>query len=95
MPFVTRGPGASNAAIGIHTAAQDSTPMIVFVGQVGGDFVDREAFRNGYRRMFGSVAKWTAQIDRPAAFPNTWRTLIASRCPVDQVPSCSRCPRTC
>ena len=42
--FVTRGPGASNAAIGIHTAAQDSTPMIVFVGQVGGDFADREAF---------------------------------------------------
>jgi len=45
IAFVTRGPGASNAAIGIHTAAQDSTPMIVFVGQVGGDFVDREASR--------------------------------------------------
>src|ERR1700752_5270526 len=43
--FVTRGPGASNAAIGIHTAAQDSTPLIVFVGQVGSDFADREEFQ--------------------------------------------------
>jgi acetolactate synthase-1/2/3 large subunit len=70
IAFVTRGPGASNAAIGIHTAAQDSTPMIVFVGQVGGDFVDREAFQEiDYRRMFGSIAKWTAQIDRPERVP--------------------------
>src|SRR5205085_5895035 len=62
--FVTRGPGASNAAVGIHTAAQDSTPMIVFVGQVGSDTVDREAFQEiDYRRMYGSVAKWAAQID--------------------------------
>src|SRR6476646_6025034 len=68
--FVTRGPGASNAAIGIHTAAQDSTPMIVFVGQVGSDFVDREAFQEiDYRRMYGSVAKWTAQIDRAERIP--------------------------
>ena len=50
--FVTRGPGASNAAVGIHTAAQDSSPMIVFVGQVGGDYADREAFQEiDYRRM--------------------------------------------
>ncbi len=70
IAFVTRGPGASNAAIGIHTAAQDSTPMIVFVGQVGGDFVDREAFQEiDYRRMFGSVAKWAAQIDRAERIP--------------------------
>ena len=70
IAFVTRGPGASNAAIGIHTAAQDSTPMIVFVGQVGSDFVDREAFQEiDYRRMFGSVAKWVAQIDRPGRIP--------------------------
>src|SRR5947207_406436 len=68
--FVTRGPGASNAAIGIHTAAQDSTPMIVFVGQVGGDFADREAFQEiDYRRMFGSIAKWVAQIDRVERVP--------------------------
>src|SRR5438552_14138142 len=70
IAFVTRGPGASNAAIGVHTAAQDSTPMIVFVGQVGGDFVDREAFQEiDYRRMYGSVAKWAAQIDRPERIP--------------------------
>ncbi|MBK9117013.1 MAG: thiamine pyrophosphate-binding protein [Betaproteobacteria bacterium] len=70
LAFVTRGPGAANAAIGIHTAAQDSTPMIVFVGQVGGDMVDREAFQEvDYRRMFGGVAKWAAQIDRAERIP--------------------------
>lgn len=70
LAFVTRGPGATNAAIGIHTAAQDSTPMIVFVGQVGGDMVDREAFQEiDYRRMFGGVAKWAAQIDRAQRIP--------------------------
>jgi len=70
IAFVTRGPGASNAAIGIHTAAQDSAPMIVFVGQVGGDFADREAFQEiDYRRMYGSVAKWAAQIDRAERIP--------------------------
>jgi acetolactate synthase-1/2/3 large subunit len=68
--FVTRGPGASNAAIGIHTAAQDSTPLIVFVGQVGSDFADREAFQEiDYRRMYGSIVKWVAQIDRVERVP--------------------------
>ena len=68
--FVTRGPGASNAAIGIHTAQQDSTPLIAFVGQVGGDFVDREAFQEiDYRRMYGGMAKWAAQIDRAERIP--------------------------
>jgi acetolactate synthase-1/2/3 large subunit len=68
--FVTRGPGATNAAIGIHTAQQDSTPLIAFVGQVGSDFVDREAFQEiDYRRMYGSVAKWAAQIDRADRIP--------------------------
>jgi len=70
VAFVTRGPGASNAAVGIHTAAQDSTPMIVFVGQVGGDFAERDAFQEvDYRRMYGSVAKWAAQIDRADRIP--------------------------
>ena len=70
LAFVTRGPGASNAAIGIHTAAQDSTPMIVFVGQVGGDMVDREAFQEiDYRQMYGSIAKWATQIDRAERIP--------------------------
>ncbi|MFZ6752209.1 thiamine pyrophosphate-binding protein [Undibacterium sp. Dicai25W] len=68
--FVTRGPGATNASIGVHTAYQDSTPMILFIGQVGNDFVEREAFQEiDYRRMFGQMAKWVAQIDRADRVP--------------------------
>jgi len=68
--FVTRGPGATNAAIGVHTARQDSTPMILFIGQVGSDFVEREAFQEvDYRRMFGSMVKWAASIDRAERIP--------------------------
>ncbi len=63
--FVTRGPGATNAAIGVHTAWQDSTPMLLFIGQVPGEFVEREAFQEmDYRRVFGPMAKWVAQVDR-------------------------------
>ena len=52
--FVTRGPGASNASIGVHTAFQDSTPMVLFVGQVASEQRDREAFQElDYRQMFG------------------------------------------
>ncbi len=68
--FVTRGPGATNASIGVHTAFQDSTPMILFIGQVGNDFYEREAFQEiDYRRMFGPMAKWVAQIDRTDRIP--------------------------
>jgi acetolactate synthase-1/2/3 large subunit len=68
--FVTRGPGATNASIGVHTAFQDSSPMILFIGQVGSDFMDREAFQEvDYRRMFGQMAKWVAQIDRADRIP--------------------------
>ena len=68
--MVTRGPGATNASIGIHAAFQDSVPMVVFIGQVGTDFVDREAFQEvDYRRMFGQMAKWVAQIDRADRIP--------------------------
>jgi len=70
VAFVTRGPGATNASIGIHTAHQDSTPIIVFVGQVGTDFVEREAFQElDYRRVFGQMTKWTAQIDAASRIP--------------------------
>ena len=70
IAFVTRGPGACNAAIGLHTAFQDSTPMILFIGQVGNDFVEREAFQEvDYRRMFGPMTKWVAQIDRADRVP--------------------------
>jgi acetolactate synthase-1/2/3 large subunit len=68
--FVTRGPGACNAAIGIHTAFQDSTPLVVFIGQVGSNFVEREAFQEvDYRRMFGQMTKWVAQVDRADRVP--------------------------
>jgi acetolactate synthase-1/2/3 large subunit len=68
--FVTRGPGATNAAIGIHTAKQDSTPLIVFVGQVGRDAMSREAWQEiDYRQMYGHVAKWVDQIDDARRIP--------------------------
>ena len=57
--FVTRGPGATNGAIGTHTGFQDSTPMVVFIGQVPNEFAEREAFQEiDYRRMYGQMAKW-------------------------------------
>ncbi|ETX14400.1 thiamine pyrophosphate protein [Roseivivax halodurans JCM 10272] len=68
--MVTRGPGACQAAVGVHIAYQDSTPMILLVGQVGRDTMDRESFQEiDYRQMFGPVAKWAAQIDDAARIP--------------------------
>ncbi len=70
IAMVTRGPGACQAAVGVHTAFQDSTPMILLVGQVGRDMMDREAFQEiDYRQMFGPVAKWAAQIDMAERIP--------------------------
>lgn len=70
VAFVTRGPGATNASIGVHTAFQDSTPIVLFIGQVRGDCAEREAFQEiDYRRMFGQMAKWVAQIDRADRIP--------------------------
>jgi acetolactate synthase-1/2/3 large subunit len=68
--FVTRGPGATHASIGVHTAFQDSTPMILFIGQVARGDRDREAFQEvDYRAMFGPLAKWVAEIDDAARVP--------------------------
>ncbi|MBT9457350.1 MAG: thiamine pyrophosphate-binding protein [Burkholderiaceae bacterium] len=72
--FVTRGPGATNASIGLHTAFQDSTPMILFIGQVASDQRDREAFQEvDYRQMFGpgtlGMAKWVGEIHDPHRLP--------------------------
>lgn len=68
--FVTRGPGATHAANGVHTAKQDSTPMILFVGQVESAFMGREAFQEvDYRQMFGGLAKWATEIDDIARIP--------------------------
>jgi acetolactate synthase-1/2/3 large subunit len=62
--FVTRGPGATNASAGIHIAQQDSTPMIMFVGQVETSVREREAFQElDYRAVFGSMTKWTVEVD--------------------------------
>ncbi len=70
IAMVTRGPGACHACIGVHIAQQDSTPMILLIGQVGRDMVDREAFQEvDYRQMFGGLAKWVAQIDSPERVP--------------------------
>jgi acetolactate synthase-1/2/3 large subunit len=68
--FVTRGPGATNASIGVHTALQDSSPMILFIGQVARDQVEREAFQEiDFRRMYGPMVKWVAEIDDAARIP--------------------------
>jgi acetolactate synthase-1/2/3 large subunit len=68
--LVTRGPGACNASIGIHTAFQDSTPMVVLVGQVARHQIDREAFQEvDFRKMFAPLAKWVAQIDMAERVP--------------------------
>jgi len=68
--FVTRGPGATNAAPGIHIAHQDSTPMILFVGQVARETKEREAFQElDCRAVFGGMTKWTTEIDDAARLP--------------------------
>ena len=68
--FVTRGPGSTNASIAVHTARQDSTPLILFIGQVARDAMGREAWQEiDYRHMFGHIAKWVDQIDDPARIP--------------------------
>jgi acetolactate synthase-1/2/3 large subunit len=68
--FVTRGPGACNASAGLHIARQDSTPLILFVGQIPRGARGREAFQEvDYRAMFGTMAKWVDEIDDPARVP--------------------------
>ena len=65
--FVTRGPGATNASAGVHIAYQDSSPMILFIGQVATQMMDREAFQEiDYRRFFSPIAKWAGQINEPS-----------------------------
>ncbi len=68
--FVTRGPGATNASPAIHIAHQDSTPLIVFVGQIDRGMREREAFQElDYRAVFGTMTKWATEIDDPARIP--------------------------
>jgi acetolactate synthase-1/2/3 large subunit len=84
IAWVTRGPGATNAAIGVHTAMQDSAPMILFVGQVGTGMKGREAFQElDYRAVFGSMAKWAVEIDDGERLPEivarAWKTATTGR----------------
>src|SRR5438477_8566348 len=68
--FVTRGPGSMNGSHGLHIAAQDSTPMIMFIGQVERGMREREAFQElDYKAVFGSIAKWVVEIDRADRIP--------------------------
>ena len=68
--FVTRGPGATNACAGLHIARQDSTPMILLIGQVERGMREREAFQEiDYRQLLGPLTKWTAEVDDPARLP--------------------------
>ncbi len=82
--LVTRGPGATNASIGVHTARQDSAPMLLFVGQVGTDQKGREAFQEmDYRAVFGTMAKWAVEIDRveriPEILSRAWAIALSGR----------------
>lgn len=82
--FVTRGPGATNASIGVHVAHQDSQPMILFVGDVARDARDREGFQEvNFEAFFGPICKWAARIDDPARIPEyvarAYSTAISGR----------------
>jgi acetolactate synthase I/II/III large subunit len=84
IAFVTRGPGATNASIGVHTAMQDSTPMILFVGQIETGMRGREAFQEvDYRAAFGPLAKWAVEIDAadrvPELVARAWVTATTGR----------------
>jgi acetolactate synthase-1/2/3 large subunit len=79
--FVTRGPGATNASAGIHIARQDSSPMIVFVGQVARAMRERDAFQElDYRAVFGTMSKWATEIDDPARIPETVARAFHTAC---------------
>jgi acetolactate synthase-1/2/3 large subunit len=82
--LVTRGPGATQASVGVHTAFQDGTPLILLVGQIPREDAEREAFQEiDYRRMFGPLAKWVAQVDRAERIPElvarAYRTATSAR----------------
>ena len=81
IAVVTRGPGATQASVGVHTAFQDSTPLILLVGQVASNQEEREAFQEvDYRRMFGPLTKWVAQIDRVDRIPEYIARAFATAC---------------
>ena len=68
--LVTRGPGATHASVGLHTAKQDSTPLLLLIGQIEREFAGREAFQEiDYRLMFAPLTKWVAEIDHASRVP--------------------------
>ncbi|GGG63328.1 thiamine pyrophosphate TPP-binding domain-containing protein [Salipiger pallidus] len=82
--MVTRGPGATNASIGVHTAMQDSAPMILLVGQIATDMREREAFQEvDYRAVFGTMSKWVTEIDHvdriPELLSRAWTVATSGR----------------
>src|SRR6516164_8490529 len=82
--MVSRGPGATHASIGVHTAKQDSTPMILLIGQIEREFEGRESFQEvDYRLMFAPLTKWVAQIDRASRVPElvsrAFQTAVSGR----------------
>ncbi len=82
--FVTRGPGATNAAVGVHTAMQDSSPMILFIGQANRETLGREAFQEiDYEKFFGSVSKWSVELRDSGRIPEVvgraFRTALSGR----------------
>lgn len=84
VAFVTRGPGATNASIGVHVAMQDSQPMILFVGDVDSEMRDREGFQEvDFAAFFGPIAKWAARIDSAERIPEyiarAYATAISGR----------------
>lgn len=84
VAMVTRGPGATNASAGVHVAQQDSVPMVLLVGQIDRGSRERDTFQEvDYRRMFGGMAKWVAEIEDAARIPEfvhrAFATAIAGR----------------
>src|SRR6202043_1834850 len=81
VAFVTRGPGATHASIGVHTAMQDSTPMLLFIGQVPRRLRGRDAFQEvDYEQMFGGLAKWAVEIDDPRRIPEIVQRAFITAC---------------
>ena len=84
VAIVTRGPGATNASAGVHVAKQDSTPMVLLVGQIGREMKGREAFQEvDYRQTFRDLAKWVEEIDDasrlPEVFSHAWHVAMSGR----------------
>jgi acetolactate synthase-1/2/3 large subunit len=95
VAMVSRGPGAANAAIAVHTAQQDGVPFILFIGQVAAADVRRDSFQEiDYGHMFGKIAKWTAEVTDPNRIQETLLRAFQVERPECPAPSSLRCRRT-